>query len=125
MDRWTADQINEQAGRTFIVTGGNSGLGFETTRQLAAHGGRVLLAARSPAKGHDAVARLKVAQPGPFRKVEIGGDSDQPSNITTLFGNQGCKRAPTRIADQTDTVAISAPSCLIDHLLKCFNDCRR
>ena len=32
MDRWTADWIADQSGRTFIVTGGNSGLGFETTR---------------------------------------------------------------------------------------------
>ena len=30
MDRWTADRIADQSGRTFIVTGGNSGLGFET-----------------------------------------------------------------------------------------------
>ena len=57
MDHWTADRIADQAGRTFIVTGANSGLGFETARQLAARGGRVVLAARSEPKGLDAVAR--------------------------------------------------------------------
>ena len=74
MDRWTTDQIADQAGRTFIVTGASSGLGFETTRQLAAHGGRVVLAARSEAKGRDAVARLKAAQPGAaieFRTLDL------------------------------------------------------
>jgi hypothetical protein len=30
--RWTADDIPSQAGRTFIVTGANSGLGYVTTR---------------------------------------------------------------------------------------------
>ncbi len=74
MDRWTADRIADQSGRTFIVTGGNSGLGFETTRQLAAHGGRVVLAARSEAKGLDAVARIKAAQPDAaveFRALDL------------------------------------------------------
>jgi NAD(P)-dependent dehydrogenase (short-subunit alcohol dehydrogenase family) len=46
VDHWTADRIADQAGRTFIVTGANSGLGFETARQLAARGGRVVLAVR-------------------------------------------------------------------------------
>jgi NAD(P)-dependent dehydrogenase (short-subunit alcohol dehydrogenase family) len=64
MERWTADHIADQAGRTFVVTGANSGLGFETARQLAAHGARVVLAVRSHARGTEAVARLTAAQPG-------------------------------------------------------------
>jgi NAD(P)-dependent dehydrogenase (short-subunit alcohol dehydrogenase family) len=60
VDRCTAAQIADQSGHTFIVTGANSGLGYETARQLAAHGGRVVLASRSEAKGRDAVA-LRVA----------------------------------------------------------------
>lgn len=40
------------------MTGTTSGLGSETTRQLAAHGGRVVLAARSTANGREAVARI-------------------------------------------------------------------
>jgi NAD(P)-dependent dehydrogenase (short-subunit alcohol dehydrogenase family) len=63
MDKWTADQITDQSGRTFIVTGANSGLGFETARELALHGGRVIIAARNEAKGLDAVARIKAVQP--------------------------------------------------------------
>jgi NAD(P)-dependent dehydrogenase (short-subunit alcohol dehydrogenase family) len=64
MERWTADRIADQTGRTFIVTGANSGLGFETARQLAAHGGRVVLTARTDEKGAEAVSRIKSAQPG-------------------------------------------------------------
>jgi NAD(P)-dependent dehydrogenase (short-subunit alcohol dehydrogenase family) len=62
MEHWTAAQIQDQSGRTFIVTGANSGLGFETTRQLAAHGGRVVMAVRNERKGLEAVARIKAAQ---------------------------------------------------------------
>ena len=59
MDRWTAAQINDERGRSFLVTGANSGLGFETARELAVHGARVVLASRSEAKGLAAVDRIK------------------------------------------------------------------
>ncbi len=59
MDRWTAAQINDERGRSFLVTGANSGLGFETARELAVHGARVVLASRSEAKGLPAVDRIK------------------------------------------------------------------
>jgi NAD(P)-dependent dehydrogenase (short-subunit alcohol dehydrogenase family) len=74
MDHWTAARIADQSGRTFIVTGANSGLGFETARQLAAHGGRVLMAARSEPRGLAAVARLRAAQPDAaveFRALDL------------------------------------------------------
>jgi NAD(P)-dependent dehydrogenase (short-subunit alcohol dehydrogenase family) len=63
LDKWTADQITDQSGRPFIVTGANSGLGYETARELARHGGKLILAARNEAKGLDAVARIKREQP--------------------------------------------------------------
>jgi len=64
LTKWTADQIKDQTGRTFVVTGANSGLGFEAARELAGHGGRVIVAARNEAKGVDAVARIKAAHAG-------------------------------------------------------------
>jgi NAD(P)-dependent dehydrogenase (short-subunit alcohol dehydrogenase family) len=63
MDRWTAARIKDQSGRSFVVTGANSGLGFETARQLAAHGARVMLTTRSEAKGQAAVDRIKSESP--------------------------------------------------------------
>ena len=35
---WTADDIPPQSGKTVVVTGGNSGIGYEAARQLAAKG---------------------------------------------------------------------------------------
>jgi retinol dehydrogenase 12 len=48
-------------GRTFLVTGGNTGIGRATAEGLAARGGRVFLTARSPAKGADAVAAIRAS----------------------------------------------------------------
>src|SRR5579859_2562379 len=91
MERWTADRIADQTGRTFIVTGGNSGLGFETARQLAAHGGRVILTARSEEKGSEAVARLKAAQPAAaveYRLLDLA-DLDSVRHFADAIADQG------------------------------------
>jgi NAD(P)-dependent dehydrogenase (short-subunit alcohol dehydrogenase family) len=60
---WNADSIPDLAGRTLIVTGGNSGLGYETARELARHGARVLIACRSPEKAGAAIQRLRAENP--------------------------------------------------------------
>src|SRR5215813_12824269 len=64
MAGWTADDIPDQAGRTVLVTGGNSGLGYQTVLQLARKGARVLLAARDRARGTAALERLGTEAPG-------------------------------------------------------------
>jgi retinol dehydrogenase 12 len=48
--------VGELSGRTFLVTGANTGIGLVTGRALAARGGQVHLACRSRAKGEAAVA---------------------------------------------------------------------
>ena len=61
---WTRNDIPDQAGRTALVTGANSGLGFETARALSAHGARVVLACRSQAKAEAACQQLKADSRG-------------------------------------------------------------
>jgi retinol dehydrogenase 12 len=53
--------MSEVAGRTFLVTGGNTGIGRATADALAQRGGRVFIASRSAAKGETAVAEIKAA----------------------------------------------------------------
>ena len=45
-------------GRTFLVTGANTGIGKETARGLADRGGRVLLACRSAENGRRAIDEI-------------------------------------------------------------------
>lgn len=67
--RWTADLIPDLTGRVFVVTGANSGLGLATTRELARHGGHVVLAVRDEDKGLAAAESVAAAHPGALLDV--------------------------------------------------------
>lgn len=55
---WTPRDIPRQNGRTAVVTGANSGIGYVTARELARHGARVVLGCRSEQRGRAALDRL-------------------------------------------------------------------
>ncbi|MCQ1949838.1 SDR family NAD(P)-dependent oxidoreductase [Arthrobacter sp. zg-Y859] len=57
-DTWNEHSIPDQQGRVAVVTGANTGLGFETARMLAARGAAVVLAVRDLQKGKQAAARI-------------------------------------------------------------------
>jgi NAD(P)-dependent dehydrogenase (short-subunit alcohol dehydrogenase family) len=60
---WIADHISSQVGRTFVVTGANSGLGMETVRALGSLGANVIMTARDRDRGEKALDELAAEQP--------------------------------------------------------------
>ncbi len=64
MTKWTVADIPDQAGRTAVITGANTGLGFQTAAALASRGAHVVLAVRNLEKGKQAAARIAQAAAG-------------------------------------------------------------
>jgi NAD(P)-dependent dehydrogenase (short-subunit alcohol dehydrogenase family) len=60
---WTAADVPDQTGRTAVVTGANTGLGYETALVLAARGATTVLACRDVGKGERAADRIRTAHP--------------------------------------------------------------
>jgi len=102
--KWTADTIPDQAGRTAIVTGANSGLGYVTALELARHGAQVVVACRNVAKGE--AAALEIAAAGgtkpEVRELDLGslasvrGFADELSGrqVDLLVNNAGVMMTP-------------------------------
>ena len=61
---WTVAEMPDQTGRIAVVTGANTGLGFDTAAELAARGASIVLAVRNVEKGEDAAARIIATSPG-------------------------------------------------------------
>ncbi|MFI6896091.1 oxidoreductase [Streptomyces sp. NPDC050256] len=111
--RWTPEQIPDQTGRVFVVTGANSGLGLATTRALAHRGGHVILAVRDEDKGRRAVAEITAGQPGArldVRRLDLADlDSvrdfadrltSERSRLDVLVNNAGVMAPPRSLSPQ-------------------------
>ncbi|MBJ8344244.1 SDR family NAD(P)-dependent oxidoreductase [Antrihabitans sp. YC2-6] len=90
----------DQSGRTFIVTGANSGLGEVAARSLAAAGGHVILACRNVDKG-DTVAR-SVGTRAEVRQLDLAdlasvrAFADSVDKVDVLINNAGVMAVPHR-----------------------------
>jgi NAD(P)-dependent dehydrogenase (short-subunit alcohol dehydrogenase family) len=70
MAPWTAADIPPQNGKFAIVTGANSGIGYDTALELARAGAEVVIATRNKARGEAAVERIKAALPRALVRFE-------------------------------------------------------
>lgn len=77
MSKWTTTDIPDQSGRMAVITGANTGLGYETAAALAAKGAHVVLAVRNLDKGKDAARRIEQSTPG--ARIEL-----QELDLTSL-----------------------------------------
>ena len=57
-EKWTTENIPELKGKVIIVTGGNSGLGYESVKAFAKNGAEVILTSRSIEKGEAAKTKI-------------------------------------------------------------------
>ncbi len=62
-ENWTIADIPPLTGRTAVVTGANTGIGYETGRILAERGATVIMACRNMDKGKQAQAKIATAAP--------------------------------------------------------------
>lgn len=65
---WSPSQLPDLTGRTYVITGANSGIGFDAARMLGAKGGDIILVCRSRSKAEDAKRQLSSAVRG---KIDI------------------------------------------------------
>ena len=56
---WTPKQLGSLAGKTYVITGANSGTGFEASRIFLSKGAKVVMLNRNPAKSNAAIETLK------------------------------------------------------------------
>jgi NAD(P)-dependent dehydrogenase (short-subunit alcohol dehydrogenase family) len=101
MTTWTTADIPDQAGRVAIITGANTGLGYETALALVEHGAHVVLAVRNLDKGKDAAARITAN--GPRGSVAL-----QELDLTSLDSVRAAARELRSTHDRVDLLINNA-----------------
>jgi len=109
MPNWTADDMPDLAGTRALVTGANSGLGFETSRALARKGAHVIMACRNIEKARAAEERIRAEVPDAcldVMKLDLASQSlihqfteafiRAYGELNILFNNAGVMAIPRR-----------------------------
>lgn len=103
---FTEASVPDQSGRTALVTGANTGIGYEVARVLAGRGARVVLACRSQTKAHAARERICALHPeaqlellpldlGSLQSVrEAAAEVSREERLDLLINNAGIMLPP-------------------------------
>ncbi|MEZ7933040.1 MAG: oxidoreductase [Candidatus Nanopelagicales bacterium] len=109
MPLWTTANLPDLTGRSVIITGANSGLGFETAKALAHKGASLTLAVRDRSKGDHAAAAiggdttteiLDLADLDSVRAFAGAWSNDHPHGLDLLINNAGIMATPRRESPQ-------------------------
>ena len=108
MSEWMVDDIPDQAGRTILVTGANSGLGLRSAEALASRGARVLMGCRNQEKAAAALETVKNAAADAAPEV-------MPLDLADLDDVRACAKQLTDKLDQLDVLMNNAGVMAIPH----------
>ncbi|MBQ8962136.1 MAG: SDR family NAD(P)-dependent oxidoreductase [Ruminococcus sp.] len=108
-DGWNPEHLPSQKGKSIIITGGTSGIGYESALALCSCGADVTIAARNPEKGNAVIGKIISAYPDSQIQFMELDTSDQNSvhcfsekwltdnkRIDTLILNAGISNVPNR-----------------------------
>jgi NAD(P)-dependent dehydrogenase (short-subunit alcohol dehydrogenase family) len=92
--QWTAAEVPDQSGRVAVITGANTGIGYEAALVLAGKGAKVVIAVRNRDKGARAVDTIKRAHPAADVTVQ---ELDLASLASVRSAAEGLESALPRI----------------------------
>ena len=108
--KWSEGDVPDQSGRVVVVTGANTGIGYQTAAVLAHRGAHVVLAVRNPEKGNAALSRIVAAGPradvtlqaldlSSLDSVRSAADALRPAypRIDLLINNAGVMLMPKQV----------------------------
>ncbi len=88
---WTPERISSLAGKTFLITGANTGAGFQASRILLSKGAKVVMLNRNPGKSEAAIEKLK---------EEFGNTADVSYVLMDLAELASVRTAAAEILDK-------------------------
>ncbi|MCL1103382.1 SDR family oxidoreductase [Shewanella saliphila] len=111
---WTPERIGSLVGKTYVITGANSGAGFEASRILLSKGAKVVMLNRNPSKSANAIEALKqsLGQHIDVRFIQVDlavlesvrNAANELLNTTPIIDALICNGAIAQVAKQHLTV---------------------
>ena len=68
---WKPDRLPDLSGKNYLITGGNSGIGFEAAKMLGKAGANIGIACRSTKKGQEALKKLASSVKGDLSLIKL------------------------------------------------------
>lgn len=124
---WDPRALPSQAGRTIVVTGGGTGIGYWACEQLAAAGARILIAARHAPKAREAIRSIRSRVPEaevehvPFDLTALDGIGETAAAIAerggadVLVNNAGLVVASRRRKTTADGLELEVGGNFVGH----------